>query len=192
MLQSYKAVLKGNQLEWIDDRKVSTNKQPILVYVTLLKEESIPQQLKLPRQSAIDILEEITGLDSVESKTIFEPDDEIIESSMNGTLELLNINRKNNLFNLYPVVGATKIICEFPSSLLQKAIAAINHYVNVVGLYKYKYGHPHPYYVKVTDIEVYPDEKELPSLFDLRGIASSNATNNLSSEDFIREMRDEW
>ena len=43
----------------------------------------------------------------------------------------------------------------------------------------------------MTDIEIYPDEKELPSLFDLCGIAP-NASNNLSSEDFIREMRDEW
>jgi hypothetical protein len=189
MLQSYKAVLKGKQLEWVDD--VSANNQPILVYVTLLKEEPIPQQLKLPEQAAVDRLEEIADLNDVVSKTVFEPDDEMIESSTNGTLELLNINKKNSLFNLYPVVGATKIICDFPSTLLQKAIAAIDHYVNVVGQYKYKYGQPHPYYVKVTDIEIYPDEKELPSLFDLRGIAP-NASNNLSSEDFIREKRDEW
>lgn len=164
MLQSYKAVLKDNQLLWVDDKKFSANNQPILVYVTLLKEES---------------------------KTVVEPDDEMIESSINGTLEILNINQYNSLFNLYPVVGATKIICEFPSNLLQKAIAAIGHYVNVAGQYKYKSGDPHPYYVKVTDIEIYPDEKELPSLFDLRDIAP-NATNNLSSEDFVREMRDEW
>jgi hypothetical protein len=191
MLQSYKAVLKGNQLEWIDERKVSASNQPILVYVTLLKEEPPNQQPKLPRQPTVNILEEIADLDGAESQTVFDPDDEMIESAMNGTLELLNINRKNRLFNLYPVVGATKIICDFPSTLLQKAIAAIDHYVNVVGQYKYKSGHPHPYYVKVTDIEIYPDEKELPSLFDLRGIAP-NATNNLSSEDFIRERRDEW
>jgi len=66
MLQSYKAVLKGKQLEWIDD--VSANNQPILVYVTLLKEEPIPQQLKLPGQPAIDILEEIAGLNGAVSK----------------------------------------------------------------------------------------------------------------------------
>jgi len=183
MLQSYKAVLKGKQLEWLDD--VSANNQPILVYVTLLKEEPIP----LPQQ--LELSEQAADLNGAVSKTVFEPDDEMIESSTNGTLELLNINKKNSLFNLYPVVGATKIICDFPSTLLQKAIAAIDHYVNVVGQYKYKSGQPHPYYVKVTDIEIYPDEKELPSLFDLRGIAP-NASNNLSSEDFIREMRDEW
>ncbi|MDM8558482.1 hypothetical protein [Candidatus Parabeggiatoa sp. HSG14] len=68
MLQSYKAVLKSNQLEWIDDGKISVNNQPILVYVTLLKEEPIPQQLKLPGQSAIDILEEIAGLNGAVSK----------------------------------------------------------------------------------------------------------------------------
>jgi hypothetical protein len=121
----------------------------------------------------------------------FDLNDEVIESAINGTLELLIINKKNNLFNLYPVVGAQNILCDFPKTLLQKAIAAIGHYANVVGQYHYKYEHPYPYYVKVTDIEIYPDENQLPNLFDLRGIAP-NATNGLSSEDFVREMRDEW
>ncbi|RKZ53505.1 MAG: hypothetical protein DRR16_06285 [Candidatus Parabeggiatoa sp. nov. 3] len=70
MLQSYKAVLKGQQLEWIDDRKVSANNQPFLVYVTLLKEEPIPQQLKLPGQPAIDRLEEIVDLNGAVSKIV--------------------------------------------------------------------------------------------------------------------------
>jgi len=122
---------------------------------------------------------------------VSDPNDEVIESAMNGTLELFNINKNNNLFNLYPVIGAQKIICDFPSSLLQKAITAMDHYVNVMGQYKYKSGHSYPYYVNVTDIEIYPDENELPSLFDLHGIAP-NATNGLSSEDFVGGIRDEW
>jgi len=68
MLQSYKAVLKGNQLEWMDEKKVSMNNQPVLVYVTLLKEEPISQALKLPGKSAVDILEEIAGLNGAVSK----------------------------------------------------------------------------------------------------------------------------
>ncbi|MDM8561129.1 hypothetical protein [Candidatus Parabeggiatoa sp. HSG14] len=120
-----------------------------------------------------------------------EPNDEVIESAMNGTLELLNINKNNNLFNLYPVIGCQKVICDFPTTLLQKAITAMGHYVNVVGQYKYKPGHPYPYYVNVAEIEIYPDENELPCLFDLQGIAP-NASNGLSSEDFVREIRDEW
>jgi len=122
---------------------------------------------------------------------VSEPNDEVIESAMNGTLELFNINKNNNLFNLYPVIGAQKIICNFPSALLQKAITAVGHYVNVMGQYKYKYRHSHPYYVNVTALEIYPDENELPSLFDLYDIAP-NATNGLSSEDFVRRVRDEW
>jgi len=117
--------------------------------------------------------------------------DEVIESALNGTLEILNINKNNNLFNLYPIIGAQQIICDFPSTLLHKAIMAMDHYVNVIGQYQYQSGHPYPYYVQVTDIEIYPDENELPSLFDLQGIAP-NATNGLSSEDFVRGIRDEW
>ncbi|EDN68927.1 hypothetical protein BGP_4210 [Beggiatoa sp. PS] len=89
------------------------------------------------------------------------------------------------------MLGAQNILCDFPKTLLQKAIAAIGHYVNVAGQYHYKYEHPYPYYVKVTEIEIYPDENQLPHLFDLRGIAP-NATNGLNSEDFVRERRDEW
>jgi len=152
MLQSYKAVLKGKQLEWVDD--VSANNQPILVYMTLLKEEPIPQQLKLPEQAAVDRLEEIADLNGAVSKTVFEPDDEMIESSTNGILELLNINwviyKKGQPVSLAP----TKDVLHSKGKCY-----------NVVGQHKYKSGQPHPYYVKVTDIEIYPDEKELPSLY---------------------------
>ena len=39
-----------------------------------------------------------------------------------------------------------------------------------------------------TFIEIYPPEDELPTIFDLRGIAP-NATGDRKSEDFIRDLR---
>jgi hypothetical protein len=40
----------------------------------------------------------------------------------------------------------------------------------------------------VSELIAFPDEKELPSLHDLRGSAP-DATGELLSEDFIRELR---
>jgi len=99
----------------------------------------------------------------IKKMPVANPDDEVVKSAVNGTLELLMANKNNNLFHLYPIVGAEKIICDFPLALLQKAIVAIGHYVNVVGLYKYQPEHPYPYYVKMIKIEIYPDKNKLPS-----------------------------
>jgi hypothetical protein len=58
MLQTYKAVLKDNHLEWLDEKNVSIGNQPILVHVTLLEDEPIPKP-NFPSQSAVDILQAI-------------------------------------------------------------------------------------------------------------------------------------
>ena len=116
---------------------------------------------------------------------------EIIEESVTGMLEMLDIH--TNQFRIYPIVGAKKIDCYFSDDdLQQKVIAAINRYVNVEGEFKYKKFAKFPYAAKITDIEIYPNEKELPTLFDLYGVAP-NATGNLSSESFVRKNRNnEW
>lgn len=48
-----------------------------------------------------------------------------------------------------------------------------------------------PHQVQVTQIEAFPPESELPDWDDLRGMAP-DATGELSSEAFIRELRDGW
>jgi len=118
--------------------------------------------------------------------------DEIIEDSITGMLEMLNIHASKK-FHIYPVIGPKKVVCNFCGDLLeQKAIDGIKHYVNVEGDFKYKKLSPFPYVVDVKNIEIYPDEDELPSLSDLCGVAP-DATNGMSSEDFIRRIRDnEW
>jgi hypothetical protein len=39
MLQTFKAILTKNQLEWIDDKPMSVTDKPALVYVILLESE---------------------------------------------------------------------------------------------------------------------------------------------------------
>jgi hypothetical protein len=43
MLQTFKANLKGNQLEWLDDQPTSMFDKPRPVYVVLLEESQIDQ-----------------------------------------------------------------------------------------------------------------------------------------------------
>lgn len=43
MLQTFKANLKGNQLEWLDDQPISMFDKPRQVYVVLLEESQVDQ-----------------------------------------------------------------------------------------------------------------------------------------------------
>lgn len=116
--------------------------------------------------------------------------DELAEGSMYGTLEWLNIHRNINRFHIYPTVGPDKIDCEFPSDIKPQVIAAIDKYVQVSGQLRYKHLEKFPYAINVEHIEVLPPENELPTLYDLRGIAP-DATGDLSAADFVRTLRDE-
>jgi len=114
--------------------------------------------------------------------------DEILHGFVSGVLEYINIHGGVNKFNIYPIAGPSKVECHFPDELLDKAIQGINRKVNVKGRISYKTKELFPYAISVEDIEIYPDESELPNLFDIKGIAPQ-ATGNLSSEEFVREIR---
>ena len=118
--------------------------------------------------------------------------DEIVQGSISGTLELINIHANANTFRIYPVVGPKRVDCHFKRDELEKAVRGINHYVDVRGELRYKQREKFPYAINVIDIDVYPDDQDLPSIFDLKGIAPQ-ATGDMKSEDFVRRLRDaEW
>lgn len=147
-------------------------------FITEIKFGYDNKDIFIPKNLAVKI-DDLLGLD------------EIIEESMTGTLEMVDVHTRNKC-RIYPVVGPKRIDCYFSPELLPTVIAGVNHYVNVKGKFKYKSRYPFPYAVEVTHIEIYPPENELPTLFDLQGIAP-NATGEINSEDFVRGMRDnEW
>lgn len=113
------------------------------------------------------------------------------EGSISGMLEEINIHAGTNSFRIYPKIGPSKVICHFPRQLMEQAINSVNRHVNVYGKLKYKARERFPFEVVVSDIEVYPSDEELPTLDDLRGIAP-NATQGVSSEEFVRNIRVEW
>ena len=110
---------------------------------------------------------------------------------MEGTLEQINIHAGANTFRIYPVVGPSSVLCRFKVSDLEVAKDAIGREVRVSGNLLYRPYSVWPHEVRVTEMEMYLPEEELPTLEDIRGIAP-DATGNLTSEEFIARLRDGW
>lgn len=117
--------------------------------------------------------------------------DEECEGTLEGSLDQINIHQGANTFHIYPDIGPKKVTCHFPARLYDDAVSAVGRRVEVSGTLRYRAGATYPHQVAVTGIDVFPPESELPDWDDLRGRAP-NATDGLSSEAFVRELRDAW
>ena len=117
--------------------------------------------------------------------------EEECEGVIEGRLEQINLHDGANIFHIYPNVGPRKVTCHFAPDLVDDAVSAVGRMVEVQGTLKYRSGANFPHQVKVASIQAFPPEFELPDWDDLRGMAP-DATGELSSEAFIRELRDGW
>jgi hypothetical protein len=118
------------------------------------------------------------------------PPDEHALGTMTGMLEAVNLHNAST-FNLYPIIGPTRVTCTFKASMRHQVIAALDHHVTVQGQLNYKFKDRFPYSIDVQSIEVLPDEADLPTLYEARGIAP-DITGDESSSDFINRIRDGW
>jgi hypothetical protein len=119
--------------------------------------------------------------------------DEVAWGSLTGRLEVVNLHR-TNAFNLYPRVGATKVTCIFNPDIREDVKHAIDHYVEVFGLLRYKqrYNYPHAM-TSVHHVEVLDKNLDTaPLLSELRGIAP-DATLGMDARDFLDSFdEEEW
>jgi hypothetical protein len=113
------------------------------------------------------------------------------DGSIEGMLEQINLHHGANVFHIYPEVGPRKITCNFPMRLYDEAVAAVGRRVEIAGTLHYRLGASYPHQIAVSHIEAFPPESELPDWDDLRGRAPG-ATGDLSSEAFVRGLRDGW
>ena len=119
-------------------------------------------------------------------------DEERDVGTVDGKLEKINIHNGVNTFRIYSELSVMPYVdCKFPSELCEQAQSALGRYVSVLGECFYRPGAPFPYKVTVREMNILPPTADLPTLSDLYGIAP-NATGGLSSEDFVRKLRDEW
>jgi hypothetical protein len=114
-----------------------------------------------------------------------------VHGSVRGRLEAINFHGGANTFWIYPFVGPKKVVCRFAEELSDKALASVKQRAIVKGSLHYKEGARFPHAIDVTDLDLLPPDSVLPTLSQLRGIAP-DATGDLSSEDFIRQLRDGW
>lgn len=117
--------------------------------------------------------------------------DDECEGAIEGMLEQINLHLGANVFHIYPEIGPRKVTCKFPSKLLDDAVFAVGKRVEIFGTLHYRNGASFPHEISVSQIEALPPESELPDWDDLRGRAP-DATGKLSSEAFVRELRDGW
>lgn len=109
--------------------------------------------------------------------------------TVEGRLEFLNIHGNQNIFRIYSAIPPEKVNCFFPPDKIDQAREALGHKIRVSGELTYPGGNDFPRDIKVEAIELLPDDDDLPSLMDLRGVAPG-ITGGLSSEEFVRNLRD--
>lgn len=119
------------------------------------------------------------------TQKIIGPDEESL-GSISGRLEAINLHQQN-VFWVYPPVGAYKIKCFFRKEQKTHAIEAIDKYVTIFGILRYKQRDDFPYAMDVDELVVNAPER-LPdiSLFDSK---APKPTGSISPDQFIRNLR---
>lgn len=116
--------------------------------------------------------------------------DTIMLGSISGRLEKINLHNTTQ-FNIYPAIGPVRVTCDFDPKLKQQVKNSLDETVTVFGRLRYKKWYKFPYAVSVERIQPHPAPGDLPSLDSLRGMCPE-ATGSMSSEAFVRQLRDEW
>lgn len=114
--------------------------------------------------------------------------DELFAGTICGTLEKLNLHNTTR-FDIFPTIGPKQVACDFKLELKDDVIRAVDKYVCVTGTLRYKRLGNFPYAVDADKIEILPPEHELPTLFDIRGMAP-DLTRGQTISDFLEEVRD--
>jgi hypothetical protein len=97
--------------------------------------------------------------------------DELVEGSVTGVLLAINLHNTTR-FEIYPPVGPPKVACDFHPDLKRRVIEGLDRNVRVTGKLRYKHWAPFPHAITAEDLEVFPPDDELPTIFDLRGLAN--------------------
>jgi hypothetical protein len=153
------------------------------------------RNLATPSEKKVSGLKLINSEESVDIDRAFQSaideiigPDELVEGTINGTLEKINLHNTTR-FDIFPPIGSKQVACDFKPSLKEAVIKAVDQYVCVGGKLRYKRLDNFPYAIDVESIEVLPPEDELPSLFDIKGMAP-NLTAGKSTDEFLEGIRD--
>ena len=107
--------------------------------------------------------------------------------SLSGTVEIVDIHNRSQ-FSIFPPISNVGVPCHFTEEMFDSVMAAMKRHVTVHGLLHYARDGALPKRIDVEEIEVHPDDSELPTLHDLRGVLALS----VDSVDAVRALRDEY
>ena len=116
--------------------------------------------------------------------------DLIEQNNICGNLESVNIHDKNE-FIIYPVVGAKKVRCTFKPNLFETVQLGLNRFVEATGELHTKRFEDFPYFAKITELKILPQQNDIPKLSEMGGMFK-DAYDGKSIKEHLAEMRDGW
>ena len=109
--------------------------------------------------------------------------------TVEGRMEYVNIHGGQNRFRIYSKIPPEQVFCSFSPDKMEEAREALGRKVKIFGELTYPRAGNFPKSVEVETIELIPEDDDLPSIMDLRGIAP-DITGDLYSEEHVRDLRD--
>ena len=110
--------------------------------------------------------------------------------TLKGRLRRAGAGESRGKFRIDSLMGSQSAQCAFPAGKEEEFLHAVGRKVLASGELHYPAGSNLPRSIKVETVEILPEDDELPNLADLRGIAP-DITGDLSSEEFVRMLRDD-
>jgi hypothetical protein len=149
--------------------------QPMRKHLAQVSLQFDDAPMELPRNLGMTV-DEILGPDQVELGSVV------------GSLDVIDVHNRRNMFKVYPVIGPSSIKCQFTEGMLSQAIAGINHFVRISGELHFKKAEKFPHLIKVSKIDVMPERSDGAPLSALRGIAVG-ALGKTSSTEYVERVR---
>ena len=110
-----------------------------------------------------------------------------VPSSIDGKLDVVNIHVRPR-FSIFDDIGMQEVRCHFPDRLLDEVRKSLGKRVTVVGDVKFSAETDRPISIRVDEIIPLEDETVKPKLFS--EMHAIDMTGDLSSEEYIRRLRD--
>lgn len=106
--------------------------------------------------------------------------------AIEGTLEMISIHRYPR-FNIYHNLLMRAVACTMPEGLMEKVKGSLGRRVVASGIVSYN-AKDEPIGVKLEDLEIIPEEHELPSIEAFIG-SDPSFTGDMTTGDYIRSIR---
>jgi hypothetical protein len=147
-------------------------------------------QLKIG-QATLHLGDCLEVLRTLEDNSV-DADADIVETGeILGMLESFTSHDRKNECTIYPIIGKYGVKGYFSKTQIKAIIPCLCRYVRVFGTIYYKSSEFLPYKIEIVDISAMPEASELPNFHDLFGV-SPHLPGELPSDEFIREVRNEW